>query len=96
MAEQKTKSLSDMKISMFEKQKKRDADPAWKEMVPVYIAREKGSDTHQYVCINGRSFLVKRGEQVMVPKPVAEVIENSRKAENVAFDKMIALKEKKY
>ena len=96
MAEKKTTSVSDAKIAMLEKQKKRMEDPIWKEMVPVYVMREKNKEPHLYVCVNGRSFLIKRGEQVMVPRPVFEVIENSRAAQNVAMDKMMALKEKDY
>ena len=94
MAEKKTASLSDARIKMIENQQNMDKDPAWKEMVPVFIPREKEKGSHQFVAINGRSFLVKRGEQVMVPKPVAKVLQESMAADNALIDFVQELKDK--
>ena len=84
MAEKKTESLSDARIKMIENQKKMDNDPAWKEMVPVFLPRDKFRGTHQFVAINGKAFMVKRGEQVMVPKPIAKVLQDSMAADNAS------------
>ena len=94
MAEKKTESLSDARIKMIENQKKTDSDPAWKEMVPVFLPRNKTSGTHQFVAINGKAFMVKRGEQVMVPKPIAKVLQDSMAADNAVIDLVQGLKDK--
>ena len=94
MAEKKTQSLSDARIAMIENQKKMESDPVWKDMVPVFLPRDKHKESHQFVAINGRAYLVKRGEQVMVPKPVFDVLQESMAADNKTMDMIQALKEK--
>ena len=37
-----------------------------------------------FVCINGKSWAVKRGEDIEVPVEVAEVLENAEKQNNAA------------
>ena len=94
MAEKKTQSLSDARIAMIENQKKMENDPAWNEMVPVFLQRDGHKESHQFVAINGRAYLVKRGEQVMVPKPVADVLQESMAEDNKTLDLIQKLKEK--
>lgn len=48
------------------------------EMVAIKLFRDNDKYTEPlFVGVNGKSYLIKRGETVMVPKSVAEVIENS-------------------
>lgn len=94
MAEKKGYSPAEQRLAMLERQKKRDGDPIWKEMVPVFIPRDKKKGSHLFVGINGRTFQVKRGEQVMVPKPVAEVVNTSMEADNAVQDLIDRLKER--
>lgn len=51
-------------------------DP-WKVMVEVNIPRgaDKGNDV--WVCVNGRSWQIPKGQRVQVPAPVAEVLQNT-------------------
>ena len=55
------------------------------DMETVFIPRERGDkpDAGAWICVNGKSYLVKKGENVKVPKAVAEVIRHS----NIARDK---------
>lgn len=39
-----------------------------------------------YVAINGKSYLIKRGETVEVPEAVVEVLENRERMLRVAYD----------
>ena len=45
-----------------------------------------------YVCVNGESFLIKRGETVEVPDYVAEVLQHKEEqlAESMAFEAQAA------
>ncbi|MBE6812874.1 MAG: hypothetical protein E7523_08325 [Ruminococcaceae bacterium] len=55
-----------------------------KKTVPVFVPRESKDDPDLFVSINGKRYLIKKGESVFVPTEVAEVIENSRKAKTFA------------
>ena len=39
-----------------------------------------------YVAINGKSYLIKRGETVEVPEDVVEVLENKERMLRIAYD----------
>lgn len=39
-----------------------------------------------YVAINGKSYLIKRGETVEVPEAVVEVLENKERMLRIAYD----------
>ena len=45
----------------------------------------ENGDTEQYVAVNGRSFLIRRGEEVEVPECVAEVLRLSEKQKRAAY-----------
>ena len=45
----------------------------------------ENGDTEQYVAVNGRSFLIRRGEEVEVPECVAEVLRLSEKQKREAY-----------
>lgn len=52
-------------------------------MVEILLERpRKGEDTHQFVSVNGKTYLVKKGEPVKVPRCVAEVLANAMAARN--------------
>lgn len=64
------------------------ADNAKKEKkVIVKLQRLPGANTNQdvYVYVNGRSFILKRGEEVEVPESVDEVLKNSALAEDYSI-----------
>lgn len=48
------------------------------EKVPVHLFKDNGKYKDDvFVAVNGRSFQIKRGETVMVPRFVAEILEQS-------------------
>lgn len=57
-------------------------------LVPVFIPKERNDkpDAGEWVCVNGKPFLIKKGETVMVPKAVAEVINHSNTARDKAAE----------
>ena len=63
---------------------KKRSDP-FKEMVAIYLPEDPSSDDDTvFVAVNGRTYQIKRGYDVMVPRPVAEVLVNSRRAARVS------------
>lgn len=52
-------------------------EPAITETVPVFIPKESKNDDALYVCVNGKSAMIRKGETVYVKRQFAEVIENS-------------------
>ena len=60
------------------------ADKIEKKTVPVFVPKIGKDDPDLFVSINGKRYLIKKGESVHVPTEVAEVIENSRKAAHFA------------
>ncbi len=65
---------------------------AWKEteLVTLHLDSDKHNDD-LYVSVNGRRHLVRRGEEVLVPKAVAEVIKESVKQDERAARMIKAL-----
>lgn len=61
-----------------------------KELVILPRAR-KGEDPNQFVCINGKAYLVPKGETAEVPPEVAFEIKRSQAAEVVMYDQADAL-----
>lgn len=55
-----------------------------KKTVTVFVPKRDRNDDALFVGINGKNYLIKKGESVNVPTEVAEVIENSLKAEEIA------------
>jgi len=59
-------------------------DP-WQEKVTIKLDKAlPGEDNYVIASVNGRVFKIKKGVMVDVPKPIAEVIEHSREAEEAA------------
>lgn len=54
------------------------------EFETVFLPKMDKNDDAQYVAVNGRRILVRKGEPVQVPKAFAEVIRNSQAADKQA------------
>lgn len=50
-----------------------------KEKVPVFVQMVSGEESSLFVAVNGKGYQIPRGKQVEVPKPVAEIIDNSQR-----------------
>ena len=56
--------------------------------VTIFIPRDKeNGESSVFVAVNDRTFLIKRGENVEVPECVAEVIAESERLADLAFDR---------
>lgn len=56
---------------------KRSADP-WKKKVTIKLPKAaRGQDNFVIASVNGRVYKIKKGEEVEVPAPIAEVIQNA-------------------
>lgn len=65
------------------------ADNATREKrVTVRLPKLKGSNAIQeeFFSVNGKNYIIKRGETVEIPDDVAEVIRNAEKAEEYAME----------
>lgn len=71
---------------MAETTKKTTTENA-KRKVTVRLPRNKGQNARQeeFFSVNGRNYLIKRGETVEIAEEVAEVIRNGEQAEEYAM-----------
>lgn len=58
----------------------------WAKKVTVKLPWIKGQPEAVNVGVNGRFFLIKRGEEVEIPLPVFEALQNSEKMEKIAYE----------
>lgn len=66
------------------KRAKKPQNP-WEERVEITLPKaSKTEQNFQFVAVNGRTFQVPKGKTVKVPRPVYEVLMNSRYAEEKA------------
>lgn len=58
-----------------------------KKRIEVRLPRNKGQNAIQdeFFSVNGKNYIIKRGETVEIPEEVAEVIRNGEKAEEYAM-----------
>ena len=65
--------------------------------VTVKLPRLRGQNAIQeeFFSVNGKNYLIKRGETVEIPEEVAEVIRNGEKAEEAALKYVDTLNEAK-
>lgn len=65
------------------------------KMVKIKIPKTRDNSADVYVAVNGRSFLIKRGEYVEVPEFVAEVLQHQEEmlAEAMAYEEAAKPKE---
>ena len=74
---------------MAETKKTKDAA---EERVDIYIPRAAGNDEpNLFVSINGKNYILPKGQTSSVPKHVAEEIERSRRAEAALYQKKDSL-----
>ena len=67
---------------------KKTVDNATKgKRVTVRLPRLPGQNANQeeFFSVNGKNYIIKRGEDVEIPEAVAEVIRNAQKAEEYAM-----------
>ena len=65
------------------------------KMVKIKIPKTRDNSADVYVAVNGRSFLIKRGEYVEVPEYVAEVLQHQEEmiSEAMAYEEAAKPKE---
>ena len=73
-------------------EEKTEAEAKEEEKVMVMIPYIPGQDPEETVIINGYITKIRRGEQVLVSRPVASVLENSYEAQRIAMINRQALK----
>lgn len=74
---------------------KKNTNAAEAKRVQVKLPRLSGQNAVQeeFFSVNGRNYIIKRGEYVDVPEEVAEVIRNSEREEECAMRYIESLKE---
>lgn len=78
---------------MAEATKATKANETEKEkLVKIRIPRERDRQDDVFVCVNGRTWLIKRGVEVEVPECVAEVIRNAEDVAEKAYAFMDSVK----
>lgn len=67
---------------------KNTANNAKDKKVTVRLPRLPGQNANQdeFYSVNGRNYMIKRGETVDIPEEVAEVIRNAEQAEEYAMN----------
>ena len=65
--------------------------------ITVRLPRLPGQNANQeeFFSVNGKNYIIKRGEEVEIPEAVAEVIRNAEKAEEYAMNYVSDLDKKK-
>ena len=53
----------------------------WDQMVPVKIPKDRNIKEDVVVSVNDKSYMIKRGEWVDVPRPVADALEDQMRAQ---------------
>lgn len=76
-----------------ETRKARELNEKMNELVPVELPYSREQQAPLFVGVNGKTYLIKRGEEVMVPRFVKEVINNMKKQDRLVLD-LIREKEK--
>lgn len=67
-------------------------ETATEKLVKIRIPRERDRQDDVFVCVNGRTWLIKRGVEVEVPECVAEVIRNAEDVAEKAYAFMDSVK----
>lgn len=57
-----------------------------KKMVKIKLQKTRNEKDDVYVGVNGKTYLIKRGEEVEVPISVLEVLDNKEKMLSEAFE----------
>jgi hypothetical protein len=75
---------------------KNTTDNAKGKKITVMLPLNRGQNANQdeFFSVNGKNYIIKRGEEVEIPEEVAEVIRNSEKADVYALKYVNELTEK--
>ena len=66
-------------------------DP-WTELVPVRLFKDNDKYNEDvFVALNGRRYLIKRGEEVKIPRCIKEVLDNAEAQRREAEEKQNSL-----
>jgi hypothetical protein len=60
-----------------------DASTAPNDLVTYYVPRGEANDEDVFVALNGKSYLLRRGSTVRVPRAVYDILMESRHREEV-------------
>lgn len=65
-----------------------------KEMVTIFLPRATGNEeNYLFVALNGKGYTIMRGQQVQVPKPIAEIVAESERQRDRQISYLDMLKE---
>ena len=67
---------------------------AKEDTVKVKIPKTETEREDVFVCVNGCAYLIQRGQEVEVPKFVAEVLKNSEEQREAAYELMEKMEDK--
>lgn len=67
-------------------------EPEKEKLVKIRIPRERDRQDDVFVCVNGRTWLIKRGVEVEIPECAAEVIRNAEDVAEKAYAYMDSVK----
>jgi hypothetical protein len=84
-AQKRTKLERDMHAAM---------QKAKEDTVMVKIPKTETEREDVFVCVNGCAYLIQRGQEVEVPKFVAEVLKNSEEQREAAYELMEKMEDK--
>ena len=71
---------------------KKAVETKTEEMVKIRLPRVRGESDTMYWSINERDWLIKRGEEVEVPKFLADLIDRQEEAKEEAYKRREAIK----
>ena len=63
-------------------------DNSFEELVEIEISQNNKDEGDVVVSVNGKTFQIKRGEQVKVPRYVVEVLENTKKMDKLRMKRI--------
>lgn len=77
--------ITDERAALYEPEENK---PPETKMVTIKIEKNKNDRDDVFVCVNGKNFQIKRGEVVEVPEYVCEVLENMKRMDELAIERM--------
>lgn len=70
---------------------KKETEEVKNTMVKVTLPLTRDKQEDVFVGVNGKTFLIKRGEEVEVPECVYEILKNSEKMDSLALTRSMEL-----
>ena len=87
-AEELRAELEKVKAKESKKNTGKKVDKKEEELVPVFLIKTKEKKEDFFCAINGKTYLIKRGEPVMVPKSVEEIIRHQNQMDQIALENL--------